>query len=105
MCVRGAEVAEKAVRQHVEACFAALDARLAEALDEAAAATAAEPSNGALPHCLHRGPAIDPGVQSLFSCDVSLSPVTRKAQTVRWLGSWSGSVRSPLMARSPSSTV
>ena len=43
---RGAEVAEKAVRQHVEACFAALDARLARALDQAAAA--AEGSSGAV---------------------------------------------------------
>jgi len=33
------------VRQHVEACFAALDARLARALDEAAAV--AEPGSGA----------------------------------------------------------
>ena len=34
------------MRQHVEACFVALDARLAQALDEAAAA--AEPGSGAL---------------------------------------------------------
>ena len=52
-----------------------------------------------------QGPATDQGAQSLSSCAVSLSPVTRYPQTVRWLGSWTGSVRSPLMARSPSSTV
>ena len=50
-------MAEKAVRQHVEASFAALDARLEQALGSAAAAIEAsgEPSLACpAPSCMYR---------------------------------------------------